>query len=57
VKTVKLVHVDQVVLLEHQEETETPVYLVHRDLQDLPDQVVTALETYFLLVKKDLVLQ
>jgi len=55
--TVTLVHVDKKVMLEHQEETETPVYLVHRDLQDLPDQVVTALETYFLLVKKDLVPQ
>jgi len=55
--TEKMVHEDKKVLLEQQEETETLVYLVHQDLLDLPDQVATVLETYFLLVKKDLVPQ
>jgi len=51
--TENLVHEDKKVPLEQQEETETPVSLVHQDLQDLPDQVATVLETCFLLVKKD----
>jgi len=57
VKMVNKVHVDKKAQLEHPEEMETPVFPVPLVPQDLLVQVVTVLEMFFLLVKKDLVPQ